>query len=200
MRFDGSWRLCDDGVVRPIFSAAVRAENGTWVPAVCSARAIGTRSRAHSAVKCRFAVSDLSLRGVRPGFLQAVSSAGRRHPAPRARKMARNRLQKPEIRETPARFRDLGRSRRAMGRRKPTHTNVPRPRQRRAVSVRLYFTLVVHVKCRRSGGGPPGHERSRPARMAPAGSHGPEVRTTIRLTRGKGPGQRPILSDKSARL
>jgi len=34
MRFDGSWRLCDDGVVRPIFSAAVRAENGTWVPAV----------------------------------------------------------------------------------------------------------------------------------------------------------------------
>jgi hypothetical protein len=34
MRFDGSWRLCGDGVVRPIFSAAVRAENGAWVPAV----------------------------------------------------------------------------------------------------------------------------------------------------------------------
>ncbi len=34
MRFDGSWRLCDDGVVRPVFSAAVRAENGAWVPAV----------------------------------------------------------------------------------------------------------------------------------------------------------------------
>jgi hypothetical protein len=34
MRFDGSWRLCDDGVIRPVFSAAVRAENGAWVPAV----------------------------------------------------------------------------------------------------------------------------------------------------------------------
>jgi hypothetical protein len=34
MRFDGSWRLCDDGVVRPVFSGAVRAANGVWVPAV----------------------------------------------------------------------------------------------------------------------------------------------------------------------
>jgi hypothetical protein len=34
MRFDGSWRLCDDGIVRPVFSAAVRGADGTWVPAV----------------------------------------------------------------------------------------------------------------------------------------------------------------------
>jgi Aspartyl protease len=34
MRFDGSWRLCDDGIIRPVFSAAVRAVDGAWVPAI----------------------------------------------------------------------------------------------------------------------------------------------------------------------
>ncbi len=44
MRFDGSWRLCDDRVVRPVFSAAVRAENGAWVPAVLLADVAADRT------------------------------------------------------------------------------------------------------------------------------------------------------------
>jgi hypothetical protein len=31
MRFDGSWRVCDDGVVRPVLRAEARAADGDWV-------------------------------------------------------------------------------------------------------------------------------------------------------------------------
>ena len=31
MRFDGVWRVCDDGVVRPVLRGAARAVDGTWV-------------------------------------------------------------------------------------------------------------------------------------------------------------------------
>jgi hypothetical protein len=47
MRFDGSWRLCDDGVARPIFSAAVRAQNGDWIPAVFLADVAADRTPVH---------------------------------------------------------------------------------------------------------------------------------------------------------
>ena len=33
MRIDGSWRLCDDGVIRPIFLGEVQAGGGSWVQA-----------------------------------------------------------------------------------------------------------------------------------------------------------------------
>lgn len=33
MRMDGSWRLCDDGMVRPIFRGTVRAADGRYVAA-----------------------------------------------------------------------------------------------------------------------------------------------------------------------
>jgi Aspartyl protease len=32
MRFDGIWRICDDGVVRPILRGTAKAADGTWVP------------------------------------------------------------------------------------------------------------------------------------------------------------------------
>jgi hypothetical protein len=31
MRFDGEWRVCDDGVVRPVLRGSARAADGTWV-------------------------------------------------------------------------------------------------------------------------------------------------------------------------
>jgi hypothetical protein len=33
MRFDGVWRVCDDGIVRPVLQGAVRAKNDLWIPA-----------------------------------------------------------------------------------------------------------------------------------------------------------------------
>lgn|GEM_PF-3158702 len=33
MRIDGSWRLCDDGIVRPVVWAEIRASDGSWVQA-----------------------------------------------------------------------------------------------------------------------------------------------------------------------
>jgi hypothetical protein len=30
MRIDGAWRLCDDGVVRPVIRAEVRTADGAW--------------------------------------------------------------------------------------------------------------------------------------------------------------------------
>src|SRR5688572_2207659 len=30
MRIDGEWSLCDDGVVRPVIRAEVRASDGSW--------------------------------------------------------------------------------------------------------------------------------------------------------------------------
>jgi hypothetical protein len=32
MRIDGAWRLCDDGVIRPVFQGEVLAADGTWEP------------------------------------------------------------------------------------------------------------------------------------------------------------------------
>jgi hypothetical protein len=32
MRIDGKWRQCDDGIVRPIIAADVRASDGSWIP------------------------------------------------------------------------------------------------------------------------------------------------------------------------
>jgi hypothetical protein len=32
MRFDGVWRVCDDGVVRPVLRGEVRAADGEWTP------------------------------------------------------------------------------------------------------------------------------------------------------------------------
>jgi hypothetical protein len=32
MRFDGAWRVCDDGVVRPVIRGEVRAADGAWAP------------------------------------------------------------------------------------------------------------------------------------------------------------------------
>lgn len=32
MLIEGSWRVCDDGAVRPIVEAAILAGEGTWVP------------------------------------------------------------------------------------------------------------------------------------------------------------------------
>jgi hypothetical protein len=32
MRFDGVWRECDDGVVRPVIRGEVRAADGAWAP------------------------------------------------------------------------------------------------------------------------------------------------------------------------
>src|ERR1043166_2405790 len=32
MRIDGAWRLCDDGVIRPVLRAEVRSGAGTWLP------------------------------------------------------------------------------------------------------------------------------------------------------------------------
>lgn len=34
MRIDGAWRLCDDGVVRPIIWAEAQGDNGAWLPIV----------------------------------------------------------------------------------------------------------------------------------------------------------------------
>jgi hypothetical protein len=31
MRIDGSWRLCDDGVVRPVIRGEVLAADGSWI-------------------------------------------------------------------------------------------------------------------------------------------------------------------------
>ena len=31
MRIDGAWRLCDDGVMRPVIRGAIRAADGSWV-------------------------------------------------------------------------------------------------------------------------------------------------------------------------
>jgi hypothetical protein len=31
MRIDGLWLLCDDGVLRPIFKAEIRSEDGIWI-------------------------------------------------------------------------------------------------------------------------------------------------------------------------
>lgn len=31
MRIDGSWRLCDDGIVRPVVRAEVRTDAGAWL-------------------------------------------------------------------------------------------------------------------------------------------------------------------------
>jgi predicted aspartyl protease len=31
MRIDGKWLTCDDGIVRPVMLAEVRAHNGSWV-------------------------------------------------------------------------------------------------------------------------------------------------------------------------
>jgi len=33
MRIDGSWRLCDDGIVRPVVWGELRASDGSWVQA-----------------------------------------------------------------------------------------------------------------------------------------------------------------------
>src|SRR5712692_3111954 len=33
MRIEGAWRICDDGVIRPVIEGAVRACDGTWVTA-----------------------------------------------------------------------------------------------------------------------------------------------------------------------
>jgi hypothetical protein len=33
MRINGSWRLCDDGIVRPVVWGEVRANDGSWVQA-----------------------------------------------------------------------------------------------------------------------------------------------------------------------
>jgi len=33
MRINGSWRLCDDGIVRPVVWGEVRAYDGSWVQA-----------------------------------------------------------------------------------------------------------------------------------------------------------------------
>lgn len=33
MRIDGAWRLCDDGVMRPVIRGSVRAVDGSWVMA-----------------------------------------------------------------------------------------------------------------------------------------------------------------------
>jgi hypothetical protein len=33
MIIEGSWRVCDDGVLRPIFPAEVRASDGSWLEA-----------------------------------------------------------------------------------------------------------------------------------------------------------------------
>ncbi len=32
MRFDGVWRVCDDGVVRPVVRGEIRAADGGWAP------------------------------------------------------------------------------------------------------------------------------------------------------------------------
>ena len=32
MRFDGVWRICDDGVVRPVIRGELRAADGAWTP------------------------------------------------------------------------------------------------------------------------------------------------------------------------
>lgn len=33
MRIDGAWRLCDDGIVRPVLRGAVRGADGSWIAA-----------------------------------------------------------------------------------------------------------------------------------------------------------------------
>jgi hypothetical protein len=33
MRIDGAWRLCDDGIVRPVIRGEIRARDGSWVQA-----------------------------------------------------------------------------------------------------------------------------------------------------------------------
>jgi len=33
MRIEGLWRICDDGIVRPVVEGAVRTRAGIWVPA-----------------------------------------------------------------------------------------------------------------------------------------------------------------------
>ncbi len=32
MRIDGQWRVCDDGIVRPVISGEVLSASGSWVP------------------------------------------------------------------------------------------------------------------------------------------------------------------------
>jgi hypothetical protein len=32
MRIEGAWRICDDGVIRPVIEGAVRAGDGAWLP------------------------------------------------------------------------------------------------------------------------------------------------------------------------
>lgn len=32
MRIEGSWQVCDDGIVRPVLRADARAANGAWIP------------------------------------------------------------------------------------------------------------------------------------------------------------------------
>jgi hypothetical protein len=34
MRIDGSWRLCDDGIVRPVIWGEIRGRDGSWVQAL----------------------------------------------------------------------------------------------------------------------------------------------------------------------
>jgi hypothetical protein len=31
MRIDGAWRVCDDGVVRPVIVGEIKAPDGSWV-------------------------------------------------------------------------------------------------------------------------------------------------------------------------
>lgn len=50
MRFDGQWKLCDDGVIRPVLRGWVRLVDGSWTPVPFLVDSAADRTVFHSGI------------------------------------------------------------------------------------------------------------------------------------------------------